>query len=141
VLPDADAGTILDQVHQFADLHNRMQAMNHQIANLFGEFERLSRQLNDRHAELMAKVAGPNAGDSSDKSHQQPTGEALLPLSRRVENIERIVLAIQRDVEGKDYREHLTNLQQSIEGVRGGLTEHLPETISHSKLLLYRTAI
>ncbi|KAH0154039.1 hypothetical protein KCU67_g9219, partial [Aureobasidium melanogenum] len=46
-------------------------------------------------------------------------------------NIERIVLAIQRDVEGKDYREHLTNLQQSIEGVRGGLTEHLPETISH----------
>jgi mannose-binding lectin 1 len=140
-LPDADAGTILDQVHQFADLHNRMQAMNHQIANLFGEFERLSRQLNDRHAELMAKVAGPNAGDSSDKTHQQTTGEALLPLSRRVENIERIVLAIQRDVEGKDYREHLTNLQQSIEGVRGGLTEHLPETISHSKLLLYRDAI
>ena len=140
-LPDADASTILDQVHQFADLHNRMQAMNHQIANLFGEFERLSRQLNERHAELMAKVTGPNAGDSSDKAHQQTTGEALLPLSRRVENIERIVLAIQRDVEGKDYREHLTNLQQSIEGVRGGLTEHLPETISHSKSLLYQSQL
>lgn len=130
VLPDADASTILDQTHQFADLHNRLQAMNHQFTNMFTEFERLSRQLNDRHAELMAKVGGPNAGDSSDKS-QQPTGEALLPLSRRIENVERIVLAIQRDVEGKDYREHLTNLQQSIEGVRGGLTEHLPETISH----------
>ncbi|THW55564.1 concanavalin A-like lectin/glucanase [Aureobasidium pullulans] len=129
-LPDADASTIKAQADQFADLHNRLQGMTHQIANMFGEFERLSRQMNERHAELMAKVAGTNAGDSSDKP-QQPTGEALLPLSRRVENIERIALAIQRDVEGKDYREHLTNLQQSIEGVRGGLTEHLPETIAH----------
>jgi mannose-binding lectin 1 len=133
-LPDTDASTIKAEADKFADLHNRLQGMTHQIANMFGELERMSRQMNDRHAELMAKLGANNVADSSDKP-QQTNSDALLPLSRRIENIERIAYAIQRDVEGKDYREHLSNLQQSIEGVRGGLTEHLPETISHSKFV------
>lgn len=140
-LPDTDASTIKKQEEQFADLHNRLQGMTHQIVNIYGEFERLSRQMNDRHAELMAKVGGSDVGSGSNNAQKQPNNDALLPLSRRIENIERVVYAIQRDVEGKDYREHLTNLQQSIEGVRGGLTEHLPETISHSKSFLPHQAL
>ena len=56
-LADTDASTIRAQEEQFADLHNRLQGMTHQIANMFGEFERLSRQINDRHAEVLAKVS------------------------------------------------------------------------------------
>lgn len=118
-LPDADASTISRQEDQFADLHNRLQGMTHQIANIFGEFDRLARTLDEQHKQVVANIP-PSAGD------------AIAALSRRLENIERTVQTIQRDVEGRDYKESLTNLQQAVEGVRGGLTEHLPDTISQS---------
>ena len=119
-LPDTDASTIQNQNEQFADLHNRLQGMTHQIANIFGEFDKLSRTLNDRHGEVLKSIpAAPN--------------DAIAALSRRLESIERTVQIIQKDVEGRDYKEHLSNLQQAVEGVRGGLTDHLPDTISQSK--------
>lgn len=116
-LPDTDASTIQRQDEQFADLHNRLQGMTHQIANVFAEFDRLHRVQTDRHMEVVAKIP-------------PPSNEAIAALSRRLESIERTVQTIQRDVEGRDYKEHLTNLQNAVEGVRGGLTDHLPDTIS-----------
>lgn len=115
-IPDVDASTISRQEEQFADLHNRLQGMTHQIANVFGEFDRLSRTLEERHRDVISHIPGSQS-------------DALAALSRRLENIERTVAVIQKDVEGKDYRETLTNLQQAVEGVRGGLTDHLPDTI------------
>lgn len=119
-LPDMDATSIKRQEEQFADLHNRLQSLSHQINNVFGEFERISNTMNDRHAELIGKI--PRSSD-----------EALSSLSRRVESIERTVQTIQRDVEGRDYKEHLSNLQQAVEGVRGGLADSLPDRLSQSE--------
>lgn len=130
-LPDSDASSIKSQDDQFADLHNRLQGMTHQIANIFGEFDRLARTLDERHNELLATKG---SGSGSAPAAAASNNDAIISLSRRLENIERVVQTIQKDVEGKDYREHFSSLQEAVEGVRGGLTEHLPNTITESEL-------
>lgn len=116
MLADIEADAIRIQEEQFADLHNRLQGMSHQIANIFGEFEKLSRQMNDKHNELIGKI--PNSPEAG-----------LSAMSRRLETIERGIERIQRDVEGRDYKEHFSNLQQAVEGVRGGLSDTLPNNL------------
>lgn len=117
-LPDADAASIRKQDEQFADLHNRIQGLSHQINNIFSEFEKISNTLAERHNEVVGKIP---------RSSQ----DQMNAMGRRVESIENIVKRIQQDVEGRDYKEHLTNLQQAVEGVRGGLADSLPETLSN----------
>ena len=50
-----------------------------------------------------------------------------------MEGIEGTVNRILRDVESKDYRVHLNDLRESVEGVRSGFTEHLPKTMGDSQ--------
>ncbi|KAK4548866.1 hypothetical protein LTR36_008639 [Oleoguttula mirabilis] len=116
-VPDRVADDIKNQQDQFADLHNRLQAMTHQFANLFGEFDNLGRKIDQKHKEVMgAMPAIPH--------------DTINDLKRRTENIERMVLQIQKDVEGRDYRQHINDLQTSLDGIKGGITEHLPATLS-----------
>jgi len=119
-LADADASTIRKQEEQFADVHNRLQGLSHQLTNIFGEFERLSQTLNDRHNDVLSRIPAS-------------TESTLSALSRRIEGLERGIERIQRDVEGRDYQQHFSNLQQAVEGVRGGLSENLPDTLKTSK--------
>lgn len=53
-------------------------------------------------------------------------------MNRKMDNMERNIEQVKRDVEGKDYREHLNQLNQAIESVKGGLTDSLPENIGQS---------
>lgn len=119
ILPDQDASNLKRQEEQFADLHNRLQSISHQMTNLFGEFERISNTMQERHNEILGKI--PRSAD-----------EAMSSLSRRIEGIERTVQIMQKDVEGRDYKEHLSNLQQAVEGVRGGLSDSLPDKLTQS---------
>ncbi|KAL1311035.1 hypothetical protein AAFC00_001251 [Neodothiora populina] len=128
-LPDVDASAIQKQEEQFADLHNRLQGMSHQFANIFAEFGKLAANMDAQQKTLLERI-------SSQQSQQQGginnnnNNDALAALSRRLETIERAVQDIKRDVEGKDYRESLKNLQQAVEGVRGGVTDQLPDHIT-----------
>ena len=119
-LPDKQAEEIKSQEDQFADLHNRLQGLTHQIANIFGEFDQLSRKMEERHGQLMGGLP-------------QSPNDKIDALGRRLESIERTVEQVKRDVEGKDYREHLNQLNQAIENVRGGLTDQLPDNIGRRK--------
>ncbi|KAK4970471.1 hypothetical protein LTR66_011572 [Elasticomyces elasticus] len=114
---DADAATFKSQEAQFADLHNRLQGLTHQIANIFVEFDRLSWTISEKHKEMM--------GGMPTIPHNM-----INAMDRRLENVERVVQTIQRDVEGRDYKEHLSNLQQAVEGTRGMLSNTLPDTLS-----------
>ncbi|KAK5137162.1 hypothetical protein LTR08_000667 [Meristemomyces frigidus] len=113
-VPDRVADEFKNQDDQFADLHNRMQGMTHQIANIFPEIAQLGQKLEQRHDALLAGLPSDALGD----------------LKRRIEGIERTVAQIQRDVEGRDYGKHISDLQMSVEGIKGGLTEHLPDTVA-----------
>lgn len=119
VLPSQDADEIRDSNAQFADLHNRLQALAHQLADMNSQFDALHSKLDSRHTEVM---------------HGMPTipHDGLNTLARRVENIERSVTKIQRDVEGRDYKQHLSSLQDAVDHMRGGLTEGLPDTLGKS---------
>ena len=48
VLPDKMAEEVKGTEEQFADLHNRLQGLTHQIANIFSEFEQMGRKMEDR---------------------------------------------------------------------------------------------
>ena len=117
---DADPSTVRRQEEQFADLHNRLQALSHQINEMFGEFEKLGRTVSEKHNDIVNKL--PASSESS-----------IGALSRRLENIERGLARVQKDVEGRDYQQHFSNLQQAVEGVRGGIHENLPDTLKTSK--------
>ena len=119
-VPDSMADEVKGTEAQFADLHNRLQGLTHQVANIFGEFEQLGRKLDERHTQLLGGM--PNVPH-----------DKIDTLGRRLETIERNLEQVKRDVEGKDYREHLDKLNQAIENVRGGIAENLPDTIGQSK--------
>ncbi|KAK3709948.1 hypothetical protein LTR37_010567 [Vermiconidia calcicola] len=112
-VPDRMADDIKNQEEQFADLHNRLQGLTHQIANIFVEFEQLSRKLDERHQQILGSMPG---GFPTDK---------IESMGRRVESMERTLEQVRRDVEGKDYRDHLEQLNAAIENVRGGITDSL----------------
>ncbi|KAK3047463.1 hypothetical protein LTR09_011092 [Extremus antarcticus] len=117
-VPDRMADDIKSQQEQFADLHNRLQGLTHQVANVFGEFEQLGRKLEERHTQLLSSMPGGFPSDKIDS------------LGRRMENLEKTLEQVRRDVEGKDYREHLNQLNVAIESVKGGITDSLdPENI------------
>lgn len=120
-VPDRSADDIKNQEEQFADLHNRLQGMTHQVANIFAEFNALSKKIDQKHSELMGGMPTVPVDTIND-------------MKRKMEGIERTVQQIQRDVEGRDYRQHMNNLQTSIDNIKGGLTEHLPDTLAQSKL-------
>ncbi|TKA61397.1 hypothetical protein B0A55_11646 [Friedmanniomyces simplex] len=133
-VPDRSADEIKSQEDQFADLHNRLQGMTHQVANIFGEFDILQRKIEEKHEALMnaLPLSAGSAAPGSDQSIQQPrdNSAAINEIRRKIEGIERAVQHIQRDLEGKDYKQHINELQMAVDGLKGGLTEHLPDTVA-----------
>lgn len=119
-LPDSAADMIQSSQEQFEDLHNRLQGLTHQIANVFSDIDKLSRKMEERHNEMLSRM---------------PTVpvDTIMGMNRRLEGMEGTLAKVLRDVESKDYRQHLNSLQQSVDHMKGGLTEHLPDTIGQSK--------
>lgn len=99
---------------------DQIAAINTKLEALTSILESLVATTSSNHNLLVERIPESNS-------------DALAALSRRLESVERTVQTIQRDVEGRDYGGHLRDLQNAVEGVRGGLTEHLPDRISQSK--------
>jgi mannose-binding lectin 1 len=121
-LPDTDADSLKSQNEQFADLHNRLQGLTHQVADMYALFDIIGKKIDERHQEIASSII-----------QQSVPRDTLDRLDRRIENIERNVDRVLKDVESKDYRVHLTELQSTIDSVKGGLTEHLPATLGESE--------
>jgi len=121
-LADRDAESIKLQAEQFADIHNRVQSMSHQINDMFVEFEKIHQLLEKTQEKIIEKIPRSNE-------------ESLSALSRRLDNIERQLTTVQKDVAGRDYGKHLDDLHKAVEGVRGGLSDSLPDTLHKSKLI------
>ncbi|KAM0705345.1 hypothetical protein Q7P35_008135 [Cladosporium inversicolor] len=117
-LPDTDADSFNSANAQFADLHNRLQGLTHQVADMYALFDIIGKKIDERHQEISQSIV-----------QQSVPRDVLDRLDRRIENIERNVDRVLKDVESKDYRVHLTELQSTIDSVKGGLTDHLPATL------------
>lgn len=127
-LPDTDADSLKSQNEQFTDLHNRLQGLTHQVADMYALFDIIGKKIDERHQDISSSIA--QQGNSRD---------VLDRLDRRIEAIERNVERVLRDVESKDYRIHLSELQQTMNSVKGGLTDHLPATLGESKFPYLRS--
>jgi mannose-binding lectin 1 len=123
VLPDTLAESIKSQTEQFADLHNRLQGLTHQIADMYSLFEVMGRKIDERHQELAVSIV--QHGSSRDMIER---------MDHRIEELERTAGRILRDVESKDYRVHLNELREAVDNVKGGMTDHLPDKLGQSKL-------
>ncbi|KAF2772618.1 concanavalin A-like lectin/glucanase [Teratosphaeria nubilosa] len=132
MMADKNAEEIKGTDAQFEDLHNRLQGMTHQTANIFVELDSISRKIDGKLDDVQRQIIG-----SIPASPQTLTAGDFADLKRKVEAIERTVQQIQRDVEGKDYAEHISNLQMAVEGIRGTVSEHLPNTV---KTIIHGTA-
>ncbi|PNS20718.1 L-type lectin-like domain-containing protein [Sphaceloma murrayae] len=117
-IPDRDATSIKKQEEQFADLHNRLQGLSHQVNNIFNEFDRLARDINGKHQEIMSRSQGGRGVD-----------DAIRTMSGRVENIEHIVHGLERDLASRDYGHHLHELHQAV---TGGLPDTLHAVVKSS---------
>jgi lectin, mannose-binding 1 len=109
---DEPASKYTTQPDQFADLHNRLQIMNHALSNLFREISSLS-----------GKV---EAGNNELTKRGSVSPDQLSTIEKRLSAIERNVDAIRRDVEGKDYRGQLDKLQDALRDTHTSLNDVMP---------------
>jgi len=128
-LPDRDADEIESQHDQFADLHNRLQGMTHQMATMFGELQMMREIQQKQHEATLEKVQ--NMQGSRETGLPPDTVNTINRLNERVANVERLLQAVQRDLQSNDNRQALARIQSAVERVQGGLSDHLPETVGH----------
>ncbi|KAL9072273.1 MAG: hypothetical protein Q9157_005163 [Trypethelium eluteriae] len=111
------------------DVNSRLQHLTQQTESLASQLQQLVQSLDERHGSLIQQV---RAMQSTQQSSGSGSHAKLDDVAKRVESIERAVTDIKRDVEGKDYSEHLANLHSSIRETREGLMGSLPGMISSS---------
>lgn len=142
-IPDRTASEFRGQEEQFADLHNRLQGLSHQMGNLFMEFKSLGENVDKKHAEVLARhgevINGVNNMQGSKETGLPPQVVGQInDLVGRLSRVEDAVNAVRRDVESKDYKQTLEGLRKAVGEIHGGLNEQLPERLAHCKLRMDR---
>ncbi|KAI5363787.1 putative legume-like lectin, concanavalin A-like lectin/glucanase domain superfamily [Septoria linicola] len=112
MLPDRDADTIRSQTEQFADLHNRVQAISHHMGTLYHEIKAIADKIDAKHSEVVNRVQ--NIGGSRDTGLPPETVGKINALHDRVSSIESVVNIIRNDLEGKDYKQSMDELHTAM---------------------------
>ena len=115
-LKDTPASSIKSQDAQFADLHNRLQVMNHAMDNLFREITKISSATQARQQDFQQNVG---------------SGDQLKALDERLQKIESGLEGIRKET--KDYTMHFQDLHNTLKYRHDTLLESLPDAMGHSK--------
>ncbi|KAL9106248.1 MAG: hypothetical protein Q9227_008716 [Pyrenula ochraceoflavens] len=112
---------------QFADLHNRLQMMNHAISNVFKQFTSHTQREEERFKEILSRAA---------------TADNIASLDQRLKNIERTIEDLKRDFheqkgetqrQKNENRERLDRLDRRMNEMHITARDHLPETVGNCK--------
>ncbi len=103
---------------QYYEMLSRLQKTIQSLDSIYSELLNLDQRLVERHNELKG---------------QGVPYEQLNAMDRRIQGIELTVQRIQRDVEGRDYKESLTGLQAALKDTQENLLNTLPQSMSQSK--------
>jgi mannose-binding lectin 1 len=120
MVEDVFAANIKSQQDQFADLHNRLQILNHKIDGLYDLFEKVIADNDQRFDQLMGRIT--------------PMHDQISATMRNVEKVERTTMETLRDLESKDFKDLLNSVHRSIESSHNSLTDNIPAAITGSKL-------
>ncbi|KXS95200.1 hypothetical protein AC578_6925 [Pseudocercospora eumusae] len=112
VVPDRAADQIKGQEEQFADLHNRLQAMAHHMGNMFWEIRDLAKQLDQKHQEVIRKVDTMEVSRGSGLSAM--TIEKIASMDLRTLSMEADIKALRDDLEGKDFKQAMDELHTAF---------------------------
>lgn len=93
----------------------RVQAVNQRVDEIFKLLQELRTRHEQTHTELMSL------------NKNGPIHDHVGAVESKVGKIENIVTAIQKDLEGKDYRDHLAKLQSALRDTHSGLQDSLSD--------------
>ncbi|KAL4742362.1 concanavalin A-like lectin/glucanase domain-containing protein [Aspergillus similis] len=99
---------------QFVDLGSRIQLVNHATNNIIRELGNQASKAETRQLELLQRLA---------------TKEQVQSLDARLQRLEQTLLSIQRDLEGKDYRDRFNQLHETLRSSHQSLTENLKDNV------------
>lgn len=93
---------------QFVDLGSRIQLINHATNNIIREIGSQGSKSETRNADILRKL-----------------DQVIIGLDARMQRLEQNMQAIQRDLEGKDYRDRFAQLQETLRSSHLSLSENL----------------
>ncbi|KAL4916583.1 concanavalin A-like lectin/glucanase domain-containing protein [Aspergillus aurantiobrunneus] len=97
---------------QFVDLGGRIQLINHAANNIIRDLANQGAKSEARQSELLQRLA---------------TKDQVQGLDVRLQRLEQTLLSIQRDLEGKDYRDRFNQLHETLRSSHLSLTENLKD--------------
>lgn len=119
-IDDVAAATIRDQQEQFADLHNRIQILNHHLNTIINRvydtnhmLEEFQRKDDERWEKLMQRIV--------------PMDDRGAATMRNVEKVERSTAQILRDLESKDFKEMMNQIHRALDRNQEGVMLNLPD--------------
>ncbi|KAF2267421.1 concanavalin A-like lectin/glucanase [Lojkania enalia] len=117
MLEDVLAANIRSQDDRFADLHNRIQIINHRVNDIYDILQKLEQANTYQFNDIMSRIV--------------PIDDRSSAMIRNVEKVERSTMEIQRDLESKDFKDMMNVLHNAIEDSHNALSRHIPVTMSH----------
>jgi mannose-binding lectin 1 len=112
---DHSADEYKTESSRFADLHDRVQYLTHQLDMVFHDISVMKEIHEERHKELISWLS---------PVHDYTQGAKVL-----LDRMETVVDAIRSDVETKEFRTHLEELHTLIGHSHASLLEHLPNAV------------
>ncbi|SMR54427.1 unnamed protein product [Zymoseptoria tritici ST99CH_1A5] len=116
LIPDREAKEFKSQTEQFSDLHDRLQAMSHHIAYVFGEIKTLAESSETQHKESLAKNtevldAVKNMKGSKETGLPPDTIRQIRELSEKVDKLEASMALVSKSLDD----DHFGKLFKQIE--------------------------
>ncbi|KAL4871139.1 hypothetical protein BDV12DRAFT_38143 [Aspergillus spectabilis] len=99
---------------QFVDIGSRIQLVNQATNNIIRELGNQASKFDTKQAELLQRLA---------------TKDQVAGLDTRLQRLEQTLLAIQRDLEGKDYRDRFNQLHDTLRSSHLSLTENIKDNL------------
>jgi mannose-binding lectin 1 len=129
VIPDSEAETISSSKAQFADLHNRLQSVNHHLSSIFRSIAQNAGVDEQRHAEMSVMIG--------EVKGLLTRLEKLEVLERRMADVEREMRSMHNEIKGR-----LADSENSIKYHVSDKHEALSQKVKvhtksgHTKLIL-----
>ncbi|KAI1110777.1 legume-like lectin family protein [Nemania sp. NC0429] len=133
-IPDTSADTITSSKAQFADLHNRLQSVNHHLSTIFRQAAGLNTQNEKRHEEVSQMI--DELRRSLSRLDKLDKLDKLEQLASEVTKMQREMQTLKTDLNNRISQTE-TNLRKSISANHGSMLEHvaIQATPRHGKLI------
>ncbi|KAI0455192.1 legume-like lectin family protein [Xylaria acuta] len=130
-LPDASADSITSSKAQFADLHNRLQSVNHHLSTIFRQGAGMNNMAEKRHEETSQMI-----NDLKQSLSKLEKLDRLEFITSEVNKMQREIQNIKTDLNNRISQSE-NNLKRAISSNHGAMLEHVATqtTPRHGKLI------